>query len=1429
MKNTLKRVFAAVMAAAMLPVIQFSASAADEPNLVVNESYDSYITYDMPDLPVQARNWYITEHDNKDKGLLMYASLQGSTYTVYAAGTRDTVISFDLKATDVMPTGQLVASDASARELTLMTFSAGRGAGASNGLPLSGFGKAKATNYTIVYRAGEKTCDIYVNGRAKVTGMKLKSATISDISDITFAFSSNRDAQGVIIDNVNIYSSDQYVPMAYPRAEYNEEAYEPVELAFGPQIGQATLATDDFNSGSTSMYVHTNQNNLKVITDRDNPENKVYLFERLSTGDSHYNVSGLSSASDSVVYEFDVRVYEEMSVFNITFKDSNAKFSGAFTLKAGYTLLASRGGESMSLKPGKWYKLSVIQDFYNRKTYAYVDGVLFSTGDMPEDFMVNGANMDTFRIHMTHGVGGVTENDPINFEVDNVRVYEGDKLVEGDLGQIERTIDVKTKMSVFPKDTPQKNLMTGYQGFHGTSGVCYVNGEKVLLRTAPYIKDDVAMMPAKALAEAFGLGCDISGTKVTFNGIVIDGEIKDGIAYIPAPAAAKAFGKIVANVPATYNAHMYIIGSQSFKMPEDQSEIDLLNDYLLYYRPNLEEFKKLYNESELAGVHPRIQFTQADFDRMAALTETDPWMNTWKDRLLNTCENYLKADLLKHEKYDGVRMNFQRNLSKRIHALAVAYNLTKDQRYLDRAYLELENVALFPDWNPTHHLDTCEAMAAFAVGYDWLYNYFTPEQREVLERGMLNNGLFDSWLGFQTGGSKMSFAFTATNNHGNVDNTGALMAALAFMDVYPDECAYVGSNALRGAELTMYKWAPEGVWYEGAGYWELTMQFTAKWLDTLTTIWPETAGLGMHNLQGMDKAALAEVQSQTPLGIYNFADAMPQNVYVPEMLYLANAYNIDGVYKACIDAINGKWVDDEDLGLAMMLYLPEMYESSVPLDNDYFLERIDTIMMRNTWDSKSPTVVGIHGGMIESGHDQLDTGSFIYENSGVRWSMDMGMGEYNSLGYWDYSVGGQRWNHYRSRAESHSTIFTSPAEHEDHKVANHGEMTVHSTKPRGGIVTIDMSDTLYDVSKATRGFAFTDNRQSLVIRDEMSLNKTTDVIWSMITQASCEIIEGENKAILSQSGRELEVTWTSSTPVTAEFAVAQALPTSPKQTDDFVPGKYKFLRLSANTGGDFTLTVKLTPVEMQGVPTTVAEWDKSISEWSIPDGEIPAAPQIDYVYANGQKLSAGSKADLEFAVVEGVSDSVPVIEASSDIYNVTVEQAASLDDFAKVIVTDKNDQYNRTVYAVKFTTIKAPLNFPGTTSIPVMGYEVSEVTQEENPPIHMFDNDQTTRYAVSGVGQWAILDLGSSQRFDNVMISFMSGHVRQQKLVILVSEDGASWTELWKGNSCGTTEDLETFKVPGAKGRYIKLELNGNTTGGENWNSLTGVYITKNN
>lgn len=77
----------------------------------------------------------------------------------------------------------------------------------------------------------------------------------------------------------------------------------------------------------------------------------------------------------------------------------------------------------------------------------------------------------------------------------------------------------------------------------------------------------------------------------------------------------------------------------------------------------------------------------------------------------------------------------------RVYSLGLVYQVTGEEKYAARAWSELEAAAAFTDWNPDHFLDTAEMTHAFAIGYDWLYDYLTEEQRQLLRRAILELGL----------------------------------------------------------------------------------------------------------------------------------------------------------------------------------------------------------------------------------------------------------------------------------------------------------------------------------------------------------------------------------------------------------------------------------------------------------------------------------------------------------------------------------------------------------------------------------------------------------------------------------------------------------------------------------------------------------------
>ena len=54
-------------------------------------------------------------------------------------------------------------------------------------------------------------------------------------------------------------------------------------------------------------------------------------------------------------------------------------------------------------------------------------------------------------------------------------------------------------------------------------------------------------------------------------------------------------------------------------------------------------------------------------------------------------------------------------------------------------------------------------------------------------------------------------------------------------------------------------------------------------------------------------------------------------------------------------------------------------------------------VLRTAWNDPKATFLAIKGGSASSNHAHMDAGSFVFEAKGVRWAVDPGMQDYNSL------------------------------------------------------------------------------------------------------------------------------------------------------------------------------------------------------------------------------------------------------------------------------------------------------------------------------------------------------------------------------------------------------------------------------------------------
>ena len=130
-----------------------------------------------------------------------------------------------------------------------------------------------------------------------------------------------------------------------------------------------------------------------------------------------------------------------------------------------------------------------------------------------------------------------------------------------------------------------------------------------------------------------------------------------------------------------------------------------------------------------------------DLGFLKASSVDDPVLRKcWQD-VQTDAERCLQRPPLVYRKIGPRLLSVSRDCLGRIYALALAYRWTGDEKYAAKAKENLLQVCAFPDWNPSHFLDTAEMSHAVGIGYDWLYSYLDEPTRATIRRALIEKGL----------------------------------------------------------------------------------------------------------------------------------------------------------------------------------------------------------------------------------------------------------------------------------------------------------------------------------------------------------------------------------------------------------------------------------------------------------------------------------------------------------------------------------------------------------------------------------------------------------------------------------------------------------------------------------------------------------------
>ena len=559
--------------------------------------------------------------------------------------------------------------------------------------------------------------------------------------------------------------------------------------------------------------------------------------------------------------------------------------------------------------------------------------------------------------------------------------------------------------------------------------------------------------------------------------------------------------------------------------------------------------------------HPRLLLDDAGFDGLRKKIAADPLLQQWDADLRRQADRCLTEKPPEHVMPDGLRLlDTSRRMVHHSYALALAFRLHGDRKYLHRLWQDMEAVAKFPDFNPRHFLDTAEMTHALAIAYDWLYDEWTPQQRKTIRSAMVRMGLEP---GMKVYNSRKGFP-TFVHNWNQVCNGGLTAGALAIGDEEPEICGQILHHALSSVQRAMRSYAPDGGWGEGPGYWAYATSYNVTMIACLESALG--SNFGLDQFPGFSQTGLFPIYMTLGGGrSFNFADASESAGRSDCQIWLGNRFHES--------AVTWFGAGGKPTAAALIWYQSAGQDpatANLPLDKYY--RNVEVATFRSRWNDAAAVCVGIQARSHAMNHEHLDIGSFVLDALGQRWAVDLGADNYNLPGYF----GKRRYEYYRLRAEGHNTLVIDPSAGPDQEPEAKCRVSRFESKPDWAFAIADLTNAYGNrAKKVERGVAMI-SRRCVLVQDEIEATKA-DVWWFMHTKAEVHLLDGGRRAMLSLGGKQLEARILS--PVSAPFTVraAEPLSTSPNPAGQKRNEDVRKLAIHLPDAGNVRLTVMFTP------------------------------------------------------------------------------------------------------------------------------------------------------------------------------------------------------------------------------------------------------------
>lgn len=747
------------------------------------------------------------------------------------------------------------------------------------------------------------------------------------------------------------------------------------------------------------------------------------------------------------------------------------------------------------------------------------------------------------------------------------------------------------------------------------SNTIFYDGKKSKLQHNCINYDDEVLLPEDAFCKLFGKTLSVDGNRITVSdGTVLNvgskiltkantstrplsvpPEKHDGIVYIPSVAYGNA---VLSKTEFIDDGHgMLVVGKN---LAANDSKMKKANLYMFFERKTPEQLREqlISNVGDLTQ-HPRLMLNSGDVARLKSecITKStrDPYKYSWYRRVKAEADTIVGLPVSTYYLKDGRLKNIATTAAYRLETVSFMYLLTNQNIYKEWALSELEAVTSFQDWGEQgSFLDTAAMATGAAIAYDWLYNSMTLEQRRHFAERIQALSVQPAIAAYTSGASYNDFWWDTETNWGIIANSGVAEAILATAEYNTGDMMFALNCALRSMESTWYRFAPDGAWYEGPGYWAYMMEYLSKFMACYKSAMGEDFAA---NYRGFNKYGYFQCYVMGPDGMpNNFHDTDLENIQSEGQFYFAKLYNDSNLMRyrrAQLEKYTGITPLVEDI----LWYDVSCSGDNSPaiLDNVKYFRETELVSIRENWNDENSAWLSFHGGRMNTAHDHIDAGTFVYCIDGERWAIDVGK---EPLRYANPNpaedAGYTIQDYYRARAEGHNSVVINPSS----SLGMNRDASAKVTEPcikNGNIFsTVDLSSAYSEYATSyIRGFKMYNNLRTLIVRDEIMLKNTSPLYWFMHTQGEIKIVDN-NTALITQNGKTLKVSVDMNVPHVLTSSPAESFTTSPKFTMTPNDGVTKLVLKSDNASGNVNITVKMAMLnedDGKAVDTTaICDW-----------------------------------------------------------------------------------------------------------------------------------------------------------------------------------------------------------------------------------------------